>query len=73
MRLPGCARAASARVAVSAVAHRRIRRVQQYRRDAGREVAQVVKISETFRAYALTNAEIGSALASVDTNAVDAS
>ncbi|MFO1303937.1 MAG: hypothetical protein U1F54_09410 [Burkholderiales bacterium] len=43
-----------------------------YWRDAGREVAQVVKISETFRAYALTNAEIGSALASVDTNAVDA-
>ena len=44
----------------------------EYWRAAGREVVQVVKISETFRAYALTNAEIGSALASVDTNAVDA-
>jgi maleate isomerase len=43
-----------------------------YWRGTEREVAQVVKISETFRAYSLTNAEIGSALASVDTNAVDA-
>ena len=43
-----------------------------YWRDTEREVVQVVKISETFRAYALTNAEIGSALASVDANAVDA-
>jgi maleate isomerase len=43
-----------------------------YWRGTEREVVQVVKISETFRAYELTNAEIGSALASVDTNAVDA-
>jgi maleate isomerase len=43
-----------------------------YWRGTEREVAQVVKISEAFRAYELTNAEIGSALASVDTNAVDA-
>jgi maleate isomerase len=43
-----------------------------YWRDTKREVVQVVKISETFRAYALTHAEIVSALASVDTNAVDA-
>jgi maleate isomerase len=43
-----------------------------YWRGTEREVMQVVKISETFRAYELTNAEIGSALASVDTNAVDA-
>ncbi len=43
-----------------------------YWRATEREVVQVVKISETFRAYALTHAEVGSALASVDTNAVDA-
>jgi maleate isomerase len=43
-----------------------------YWRETEREVVQVVKISETFRAYTLTHAEIGSALASADTNAVDA-
>ncbi|MFO1312501.1 MAG: hypothetical protein U1F41_10620 [Burkholderiales bacterium] len=43
-----------------------------YWKATEREVAQVVKISETFRAYALSHAEIGSALASVDTHAVDA-
>jgi maleate isomerase len=43
-----------------------------YWRGPGREVVQVVKISETFRAYELTSAEIGSALASVDTSVVDA-
>jgi maleate isomerase len=43
-----------------------------YWRGTEREVVQVVKISETFRAYELSDAEIGSALASVDTNAVDA-
>ena len=43
-----------------------------YWRATEREVVQVVKISDTFRAYELTHAEIGSALASVDTNAVDA-
>jgi maleate isomerase len=43
-----------------------------YWRGTEREVVQVEKISETFRAYELTNAEIGSALDRVDTNAVDA-
>jgi maleate isomerase len=43
-----------------------------YWRGTEREVVKVVRISDTFRAYALTHAEIGSALASVDTNAVDA-
>jgi maleate isomerase len=43
-----------------------------YWRGTEREVVQVVKISETFRAYELTEAEIAGALASVDANAVDA-
>ncbi len=34
-----------------------------YWRDAGHDVVQVVKVSETFRAYQLTNDEIAAALA----------
>jgi maleate isomerase len=43
-----------------------------YWRDAGHEVVQVVKVSETFRAYQLTNDEVAAALARVDHDRVDA-
>ena len=44
----------------------------EYWRAAGCEVVQVVKISETFRAYELTHDEVAAALARVDHSAVDA-
>ena len=43
-----------------------------YWRDDGYEVAQVVKISETFRAYALTSDEVTAALSRVDHDRIDA-
>ena len=43
-----------------------------YWRDGGYEVAQVVKVSETFRAYALTSDEVGTALSQVDHDRIDA-
>ena len=43
-----------------------------YWSDAGHEVVQVIKVSETFRAYQLTNDEIAAALAGVDHARVDA-
>lgn len=43
-----------------------------YWRGAGLEVAQMVKISEEFRAYTLETGEIANALAKVDCAAVDA-
>jgi len=43
-----------------------------YWRDAGHEVVQIIKVSETFRAYQLTNDEIAAALAGVDHDRVDA-
>lgn len=43
-----------------------------YWRAAGHEVVQVVKISETFRAYELSEDEVSTALREVDTGAVDA-
>jgi len=43
-----------------------------YWHDAGHEVVQVVKVSETFRAYQLTNDEIAAALCGVDHDRVDA-
>lgn len=43
-----------------------------YWRDAGHEVVQVVKVSETFRAYQLTNDEVAAALTRVDHDRVDA-
>lgn len=43
-----------------------------YWRAAGHEVVQVVKISETFRAYELSEDEVSTALRAVDESAVDA-
>lgn len=43
-----------------------------YWRSAGCDVVQVVKISETFRAYELSEDEVSAALREVDTSAVDA-
>ncbi len=43
-----------------------------YWRAAGHDVVQVVKISETFRAYELSEGEVSTALRQVDTGAVDA-
>lgn len=43
-----------------------------YWRAAGHEVVQVVKISETFRAYELSADEVSTALREVDARAVDA-
>lgn len=43
-----------------------------YWRAAGHDVVQVIKVSATFRAYALTSDEIGAALAGVEHDAVDA-
>lgn len=43
-----------------------------YWRDAGHDVVQVVKVSETFRAYQLSNDEIAAALAGVHHDRVDA-
>lgn len=43
-----------------------------YWRAAGHDVVQVVEISETFRAYELRADEVGSALAAVDHDAIDA-
>ena len=43
-----------------------------YWRAAGHEVVQVVKISETFRAYELSADEVSTALRDVDAGAVDA-
>lgn len=43
-----------------------------YWRAAGHDVAQVVKISETFRAYELSEDEVSTALRQVDAGAVDA-
>ena len=43
-----------------------------YWRDAGHEIVQVVKVSETFRAYQLTNDEVAAALTRVDHPRVDA-
>ena len=41
-------------------------------RDAGHDVVQVVKVSETFRAYELTDDEVSRALSTVDHGAIDA-
>lgn len=43
-----------------------------YWRDAGHDVVQVIKISETFRAYELTSDEVAQALARVDHDRIDA-
>lgn len=43
-----------------------------YWRAAGHDVAQVVKISETFRAYELSADEVSTALREVDAGAIDA-
>jgi maleate isomerase len=43
-----------------------------YWREAGFEVVQVVKVSESFRAYELTGDEIGAALSRIDHDAIDA-
>lgn len=43
-----------------------------YWRDAGHDVVQVVKVSETFRAYQLTGDEVAAALSRVDHAAIDA-
>lgn len=43
-----------------------------YWQEAGHEVVQVIKISETFRAYQLTDDEVAAALRSVDQDRVDA-
>jgi maleate isomerase len=43
-----------------------------YWTGAGFEVGQVVKVSETFRAYELTTAEVEAALAQVETTGIDA-
>lgn len=43
-----------------------------YWAGAGYEVAQVVKVSETFRAYELTTQEVEEALAQVQTGGIDA-
>jgi maleate isomerase len=43
-----------------------------YWREAGFEVVQVVKVSESFRAYELTDEEVGAALARTDDGAIDA-
>lgn len=43
-----------------------------YWHAAGHDVVQVVKISETFRAYELRSDEVGEALAAVDHDAIDA-
>ena len=43
-----------------------------YWREAGFEVVQVVKGSESFRAYELTDEEVGAALARTDDGAIDA-
>lgn len=43
-----------------------------YWQGAGYEVAQVVKVSETFRAYELTTAEVEQALANVEMSGIDA-
>lgn len=43
-----------------------------YWREAGHEVVQVVKISETFRAYQLTDDEVAAALRKVDQDRIDA-
>lgn len=42
-----------------------------YWRDAGHEVVQVVKVSETFRAYELTHDEVAAALSRVDHARID--
>lgn len=42
-----------------------------YWRGAGHDVVQVVKVSETFRAYELTHDEISAALSRVDQDAID--
>lgn len=43
-----------------------------YWRAAGHDIVQVVKTSETFRAYTLTTDEVGTALAGVDHASIDA-
>lgn len=43
-----------------------------YWAQAGYEIAQVVKVSEAFRAYELTTAEVEEALRQVDMNGIDA-
>jgi maleate isomerase len=43
-----------------------------YWRGAGHEIVQIVKVSESFRAYELTGDEIGAALARIDNDAIDA-
>ncbi len=43
-----------------------------YWRAAGFEVAQIVKVSETFRAYELTSAEVDAALGGVAMDGIDA-
>jgi len=43
-----------------------------YWAQAGYEIAQIVKVSEVFRAYELTTAEVEDALRQVDTGSVDA-
>jgi len=43
-----------------------------YWQEGGFEVAQVVKVSESFRAYELTTSEVGTALAQVDQGRIDA-
>jgi maleate isomerase len=43
-----------------------------YWRAAGHDVVQVVKVSETFRAYELTDEDVGGAFAEVDNDAIDA-
>ena len=43
-----------------------------YWQAAGCEIAQVVKVSETFRAYELTSDEVAAALHRVDASAIDA-
>ena len=43
-----------------------------YWREAGFEVVQVVKVSESFRAYEMTDDEIGAALSRIDNGAIDA-
>ena len=43
-----------------------------YWKQAGCEIAQVIKMSETFRAYELTSDEVADAIARVDHDAIDA-
>jgi maleate isomerase len=47
------------------------REASHYWRDAGLEVLQIVKISDTFRAYSLTGDEVTAALARVEQRDVD--